>query len=94
MVGAMSLEPMYHTLFLGQINLILLALILVDLCRAAAGRPAGIGIGVAAAIKLTPLIFIPLLFLSRRVRDGLAATAAFLACGLVGYFVAPGDSAL
>ncbi len=91
---AMTLEPVYHTLFLGQVNLILLALILADVWRVARGRPAGIGIGIAAAIKLTPLIFIPLLLLTRRTRDGLTATAAFVACSLIGYLVAPSDSGL
>jgi Glycosyltransferase family 87 len=93
-VIGMTLEPMYHTLFLGQINLILLALILADVWRVARGRPAGIGVGIAAAIKLTPLIFIPLFLFSRRKRDGLIATGAFIACVLVGYIVAPGDSGL
>ncbi|MGO9297282.1 MAG: glycosyltransferase 87 family protein, partial [Streptosporangiaceae bacterium] len=59
-------EPVQRTLFLGQVNLVLLLLIMADLC--AAGRPdgpwrkrtwwAGAGIGIAAGIKLTPLIFI------------------------------------
>lgn len=93
-VIGMTLEPMYHTLFLGQVNLILLALIMADVWRAARGRPAGIGIGIAAAIKLTPLIFIPLFLFARRKRDGLVAIAAFIACALVGYIVAPGDSGL
>lgn len=90
----MTLEPDYHTLFLGQVNLILLALILADIWRVARGRPAGIGIGITAAIKLTPLIFIPLLLLTRRTRDGLTATAAFITCSLIGYLVAPSDSGL
>jgi hypothetical protein len=93
-VIGMTLEPMYHTLFLGQVNLILLALILADIWRVARGRPAGIGIGIAAAIKLTPLIFIPLLLLAKRKRDGVIAAVTFIACVLVGYWVAPGDSGL
>jgi len=42
MVAAgLMLEPMYHTLFLGQVNLFLLALVLTDVWRAARVRPAG-----------------------------------------------------
>jgi hypothetical protein len=93
-VIGMTLEPMYQTLFLGQVNLILLALILADVWRASRGRTAGIGIGIAAAIKLTPLIFIPLFLLGKRKRDGLIAMGSFIACVLVGYIVAPGDSGL
>jgi hypothetical protein len=89
-----TLEPMYHTFYLGQINLILLALILIDISRAARGRPAGIGVGIAAAIKLTPLIFIALFLLGRRVKDAVIAAATFVACGLIGYLVAPKASSL
>src|SRR3984957_3098950 len=56
--AAMVLDPVYQTLFLGQINLILLALILTDVWRVANGRHAGLGVGVAAAGKLTPAVFI------------------------------------
>jgi hypothetical protein len=88
------LEPVWHTLYLGQVNLFLLALILTDVRRASRGQPAGIGIGLAAAIKLTPAIFIILLLLTRRTRAALTAAAAFAACGLIGYLVAPAASRL
>jgi Glycosyltransferase family 87 len=48
------LEPVYHTLYLGQVNLFLMALVMTDISRVARGRTAGIGVGLAAAIKLTP----------------------------------------
>src|SRR3954447_12434836 len=62
--AGLVLEPVWHTLFLGQINLLLLAAVLVDVERIARGRTAGIGIGVATAVKLTPGIFIVLLLLA------------------------------
>ena len=92
--AAVLLEPVYHTLYLGQVNLILLALVLADVWRASRGRPAGIGIGIAAAIKLTPAIFIVLFLLTRRTRDALTAAATFVACGLIGYLVDPSASRL
>jgi hypothetical protein len=92
--GGITLEPIYHTLYLGQINLILFALILIDVRRAARGQAAGIGIGLAAALKLTPLIFIPFFLVTRRWKDAAIATATFLACGLIGYLVAPEGSGL
>src|SRR5580704_19593556 len=61
--GALLLEPMYHTLYLGQVNLMLMALVLADVWRVSRGQPAGIGIGVAAAVKLVPGVFILLLLL-------------------------------
>jgi alpha-1,2-mannosyltransferase len=96
--AAMALDPVYETLFLGQINLILLALILTDIWRVSRGpsygRSAGIGIGIAAAIKLTPAIFIVFLLLARRTRAALVAAGTFAGCGLIGFLVAPDASKL
>jgi Glycosyltransferase family 87 len=94
-VGAgLLLEPVYHTLFLGQVNVFLLALVLTDIWRVARGKRAGIGIGVAAAIKLTPAIFIVLLLLTRRTKDALIAASTFAACAVIGYLVDPSASRL
>ena len=87
--AAMALDPVYETLFLGQINLILLALILTDVWRVSRGRSAGIGVGIAAAIKLTPAIFIVFFLLARRIRAACIAAATFVGCGLIGLLVAP-----
>ena len=94
-VGAgLLLEPVYHTLFLGQVNVFLLALVLTDVGRVARGKRAGIGIGIAAAIKLTPAIFIVLLLLTRRTKDALIAAGTFAACAVIGYLVDPSASRL
>nr|WP_245694113.1 glycosyltransferase 87 family protein [Streptomyces abyssalis] len=50
-------EPLWTTLRYGQINLLLTALVLWDLTRRPGHRFAGVGIGVAAGIKLTPALF-------------------------------------
>lgn len=92
--AALLLEPVYHTLYLGQVNVFLLALVTADITRAAAGRRAGLGIGVAAAIKLTPALFIVVLLTARRYRDAATAAAAFTACALAGYLADPAASAL
>jgi len=96
--AAMALDPVYETLFLGQINLILLAFILTDIWRASRSRDTGfsvgIGIGVAAAIKLTPAIFIVFLLLARRTRAAFVAAGTFVVCGLIGFGVAPRASKL
>ena len=94
-VGAgLLLEPAYHTLFLGQVNVFLLALVLTDIWRVARGKRAGLGIGVAAAIKLTPAIFIVLLLLTRRTKDALIGVGSFAACTAIGYLVDPSASRL
>ena len=92
--AAMALDPVYQTLFLGQINLILLALILTDVWRVSRGRDAGIGVGIAAAIKLTPAIFIVFFLLARRTKAAVIAAGTFIVCGLIGFGVAPRASTL
>lgn len=88
------LEPVYHTLYLGQVNLILLVLVMTDVWRTARGRTAGLGTGVAAAIKLTPAIFIVLFLLTRRSRNAAIAAGTFASCALLGYLVDPSASRL
>jgi len=92
---SLLLEPVYHTLFNGQVNLILMAIVAVDVWSVSEGRPGGgVGVGIAAALKLTPGIFIVLFLLTRRARAAVTAAVTFLACGLIGYLVAPGASRL
>ena len=92
--AAVVLDPVYQTLFLGQINLILLALILTDVWRVSRGRDAGLGVGIAAAIKLTPAIFIVFFLLARRTKSAFIAAGTFIGCGLIGLIIAPGASKL
>ncbi|MFR9799528.1 glycosyltransferase 87 family protein [Streptomyces sp. MS06] len=77
-------EPLRDTVSFGQVNLLLLALVLADgrLLATGRGRAAGAGIGLAAAIKLTPALFIVLLLLARRFRA--AAVAAAVAAAATG----------
>jgi Glycosyltransferase family 87 len=69
-------EPVWTTLRYGQINLLLTALVLWDLSRRSGHRWAGVGIGIAAGIKLTPALFVVFLALCgavqcvRRLRSG------------------------
>ncbi|MFJ5034304.1 glycosyltransferase 87 family protein [Streptomyces sp. NPDC088560] len=70
-------EPLRDTFSFGQVNLVLLALVLADcwLLATGRGRWAGAGIGLAAAVKLTPALFIGLLLLAGRRRAAAVATA-------------------
>jgi alpha-1,2-mannosyltransferase len=97
-------EPVLRTIYLGQVNLVLMALIIWDLGQPGPGQPApgrpgasrwwkGAGVGVAAGIKLVPLIFIPYLLLTRKFRTAAVAAAAFAATVAAGFVVAPADSA-
>ncbi|MFF3642325.1 glycosyltransferase 87 family protein [Streptomyces sp. NPDC002564] len=97
-------EPVWTTLRYGQINLLLAVLVLWDLSRRPGHRWAGVGIGVAAAIKLTPALFAVLLLLTgaaeavRRgpwrpsVRHACVAGGSFAAATLLAAAVLPYDS--
>ncbi|WP_353648461.1 glycosyltransferase 87 family protein [Nakamurella sp. A5-74] len=83
---AFTLEPWRQNLSLGQINLVLAALITVDLLRVSVHRPrwTGMGIGLAMALKITPGVFLLPLLATRRWRAlavavGTAAVATSLA---------------
>ncbi|SFD67511.1 glycosyltransferase 87 family protein [Streptomyces aidingensis] len=90
------LEPVRDTLSFGQVNLVLLALVLADTRLAAHGgraaRFAGLGTGLAAAVKLTPALFIGYLLLAGRRRAAAVAAATAVAATLLAAWAAPGTS--
>ncbi|MEV8345005.1 glycosyltransferase 87 family protein [Streptomyces niveus] len=87
------LEPVYDSISFGQVNLLLLALVLTDARLLATGsRWAGIGIGLAAAVKLTPAIFIGYLVVTRRWRAAATAVAVAVGATLLAVGLAPGAS--
>jgi len=88
------LEPVAMTLFYGQINLVLLALVVGDLALPDRFKGKGIGIGLAAGIKLTPLIFIPYLLLTRRVRAAAVSALTFAVTVGLGFALLPRAAAV
>lgn len=70
---ALLFEPVRETFGFGQINVLLMAFVLVDVLARRPWLPRGVLIGLAAAIKLTPAVFI-LYFLVRRDWKGAAVT--------------------
>ncbi|MFD9701065.1 glycosyltransferase 87 family protein [Lentzea sp. NPDC059081] len=85
------LLPVRVQLIAGQINAFLLLVVLLDF-RPGAGRWRGVGIGIAAGLKVTPLIFIAYLLVTRQWVAARTATLAFLGTVVAGFAVAPGDS--
>ncbi|MFE2883546.1 glycosyltransferase 87 family protein [Streptomyces sp. NPDC059272] len=92
--GLALFEPLRDTFSFGQVNLLLLALVLGDCRLLSTGRSrwAGVGIGLAAAIKLTPALFIGLLLLARRWKAAAVATAAALGATGLAALVVPDAS--
>jgi len=88
-------EPVLRTIYLGQVNLVLMALIIWDLCQPDTSKSRwwkGFGTGIAAGIKLVPLIFIPYLLLARKFRQAAMACAGFAFTVLLGFVILPSDS--
>jgi len=85
-------EPVFRTLYLGQINLLLMAAIIWDLRQPDTRRFKGIATGLAAGIKLTPLVFIPYLLLARKFRAAAVTTASFAFTIALGFLILPRDS--
>src|ERR1700739_4766448 len=69
-----------------------MALIMWDLGQADRRWWKGAGVGIAAGIKLVPLIFIPYLLLTRRFRQAAVAAGTFAATAVLGAMVLPADS--
>ncbi|MFI0163746.1 glycosyltransferase 87 family protein [Streptomyces sp. NPDC017095] len=105
--AAVWCEPVWTTLRYGQINLLLAVMVLWDLTRHPAGgrdRWAGAGLGLAAAVKLTPALFGVFLLatgLADRLRGGRGqpwlghargAAVAFAVPTLLAAAVLPDDS--
>ncbi|HEX8868317.1 MAG TPA: glycosyltransferase 87 family protein [Lentzea sp.] len=86
-----SLEPVWRTIGLGQINVLLMAMVVFDLLRNDS-RWSGVLIGVAAAVKLTPLIFVLHLLVTGRSREAVRALVTFLGLQVLGFLLLPGDS--
>ena len=86
------LEPMRLTAQLGQINLVLLVLVVGDLLTTRRSKWSGIGLGLAAGLKLTPALFIVYLLVTRRIRAAMVATGTFAATVGLGFALAPSDS--
>lgn len=87
-----ALEPVWQTLLLGQINLYLMAMVIVDLLAVRCTRRRGMLIGIAAAIKLTPAIFLLYLAAGRQWRQMINAVAAFGAATLLAMLMRPRES--
>lgn len=86
------LDPVRLSLQLGQINLVILAVVVADVLGPDTRRWAGVGIGIVAGIKLTPALFILYLVLIGRRRAAVVASLTFAATVLVGFLILPRDS--
>ncbi len=93
---ALLLNPVLITIGFGQVNLFVTFLVMWDLLseRRIGKRqmPLGVATGLAAAVKLTPLLFVPYLLLTRRWRGALTCVITFSACELLTFLISPTSS--
>jgi alpha-1,2-mannosyltransferase len=91
---AAAYEPMRETVNFGQVNMVLVVLVLADLLLLVrpGRRLAGVGIGLATAIKLTPAVFVLYLVVTRRWRAAAVAVGTATAATLLAAVIAPDES--
>jgi len=90
--GVLVSAPAQSDLRFGQVSFFVVLLALVDAVGLTPARYRGVLVGVAAAVKLTPLLFVVYFLLAGRPRDAARAAAAFAACAVVGAVALPADS--
>ncbi|MFC5993065.1 glycosyltransferase 87 family protein [Pseudonocardia hispaniensis] len=91
--AALLLEPVRQTFEFGQINLVLMALVALDCLVARPRWPRGLLVGIAAAIKLTPAVFVLYFLLRRDLRSAVVAVVTGAAATGLGFLVDPAASA-
>lgn len=90
-----AIEPVRESLGYGQVNMLLFGLVMADLLALRKGwRWAGVGIGLATAIKLTPALFIVYLVASKQWRAAWTAAGAALGVTVATHLVVPDESAM
>ncbi len=90
-VATLALEPVRSNFDYGQINVILMVMVVSDLTWVR-GRGRGVLVGLAAAVKLTPLIYLVYFAVAREWRPLLRGAATFVVVTGVSWAVLPSGS--
>ncbi|MDO3702830.1 glycosyltransferase 87 family protein [Micromonospora sp. C28SCA-DRY-2] len=91
-LGLLLSAPVQSNLRFGQVSIFIVLAALLDGMGVVPARLRGILVGVAAAIKLTPLLFVVYFLATGRWRDAARALAAFVACAAIAAVVLPAES--
>jgi alpha-1,2-mannosyltransferase len=84
---SMALEPVRDTLWFGQVNLLLMLLVALDCLPARTRWPRGLLVGIAAAVKLTPAVFVLYFLLRKDYRAAATATVTTLGATALGFLL-------
>ena len=88
----LATRPVYDHLADGQVDILLMTLCLADAVTPRPRWPRGLLVGIAAAIKLVPGIFIPYLWFTGRRRAAALAAGTFVVCTTLAAIADFGDS--
>ena len=91
-VFAHLLDPVLINFLCGQVNTFIMVLVLLAFPIDGPRRFRGVALGIAAGIKLTPLLFIPYLWITGRRRTAVEAAAGSAGTIAVGFLALPADS--
>jgi alpha-1,2-mannosyltransferase len=86
------LEPIRSNFEFGQVNVVLMTLVVADCLPRRTPWPRGLLLGVAIALKLTPAVFLLYFALRREGRAALTAVVSFVAATLAGFVLTSRDS--
>jgi alpha-1,2-mannosyltransferase len=86
------LEPIVSNFAFGQINAVLMTLVIADCFPRRTPWPRGLLLGLGIALKLTPAVFLLYFLLRRDNRAALMALASFAVATIVGFALAWRDS--
>ncbi len=90
--AVLLLEPIRSNLGFGQINVVLMTLVIADCVPRRTPWPRGLLLGLAIALKLTPAVFLLYFLLRRDVRALLVSTASAITATGLGFVLAWHDS--
>jgi alpha-1,2-mannosyltransferase len=90
--AAIWLEPISSNFDFGQINVVLMTLVIADCVPRRTPWPRGLLLGLGIALKLTPAVFLLYFLVRRDVRSALTALTSFAAATLIGFVLAWSDS--
>lgn len=85
-------EPIRETMAFGQVNIVLMTIVLIDMALPDSFRGKGVLTGIAAGIKLTPAFFIAYFLFTKRYRAAAVSAGSFVATVVIGFLVLPHDS--
>lgn len=92
LTAAVWLEPIASNFAFGQINVVLMTLVIADCLPRRTPWPRGLLLGLGVALKLTPAVFLLYFLLRRDNRAAMTAVTSFVGATLVGFVLAWADS--